>query len=137
MIIMTQMPRRPSLLAAKAVRPLLFVLGWVLLVAGIAGLVLPLVPGTVFLIGAAACFAKSSPRFESWLLNHPRLGPAILEWRRNGTIPVRAKIIAVSAMALSFVLVLHSPAPPVAHWLTGLCLAAAAIYVLTRPSTRQ
>ena len=125
----------PRLLVSKAARPFLFVLGWILLVIGIAGIVLPLLPGTVFLIGAAACFARSSPRFENWLLTHPRFGPAVVNWRAHGMIPRRAKIIAVMAMAFSFAITLYSPAPEIGKWIAGFCIAAAAIYVLTRPST--
>jgi uncharacterized membrane protein YbaN (DUF454 family) len=128
---------RPRLLAKKAVRPILFAAGCLFVVVGIAGLVLPLLPGTVFLILAAACFARSSPRFENWLVTHPQFGPSIRAWRKNGAIPLRAKIIAVVAMALSFVLTYYSGAPPVALWATGLALVAAALYVATRPSTRQ
>lgn len=125
----------PRLLAKKAVRPFLFAAGCVLLVVGIAGLVLPFVPGTVFLILAAACFARSSPRFERWLVTHPRFGPSVVAWRERGSIPLRAKIVAIGAMALSFVLTWLSGAPPVALWITGAVLAAAAVYVGTRPVT--
>lgn len=125
---------RPRLLAPKALRPLLFVVGCLFTAFGVAGLILPLVPGTLFLIIAAACFARSSPRFESWLLSHPKLGPAVVSWQETGAIPRRAKIIAISAMALSFVLTWYSGAPPIGIAVAGLCLAAAALYVGTRPS---
>lgn len=55
-------------------RIIYFCLGWVMVALGVIGLVMPLMPGAVFLIVAAACFARSSPRFEAWLLEHPTLG---------------------------------------------------------------
>jgi uncharacterized membrane protein YbaN (DUF454 family) len=125
---------RPRLLAPKALRPILFAAGCLFTAAGVAGLILPLVPGTLFLIIAAACFARSSPRFETWLLTHPQLGPAIASWQETGAIPRRAKIIAISAMALSFVLTWFSGAPPAGIAAAGVCLACAALYVGTRPS---
>jgi uncharacterized membrane protein YbaN (DUF454 family) len=85
-------PRRRPFAAIR--RRLLFGAGLVFLVAGVAGLFLPLVPGTVFLIVAAACFTRSSPRFETWLLDHPRLGPPVRRWRANGSIPRPAKAFA-------------------------------------------
>lgn len=119
----------------RILRPLLFAAGCVFVVAGIAGLFLPLVPGTVFLIIAAACFARSSPRFEAWLLNHPQLGPSIHSWRETGSIPLQAKFIAIAAMIFSFVLTVLSGVPPIAMWCTGIILTGAAIYMMTRPTT--
>jgi uncharacterized protein len=124
----------PRTFTTTAGRHLLFALGCVLLVIGIAGLVLPLLPGTIFLILAAACFARSSPRFEHWLVTHPRFGPSVVAWRETGTIPVRAKIIAISMMAVSFALTWLAHAPPIALAFAGAGLSAAAIYVGTRPS---
>jgi uncharacterized membrane protein YbaN (DUF454 family) len=129
-------PPKPRLLASKPARAVLFAVGWMLVALGIAGFVLPLLPGTPFLIAAAACFARSSPRFERWLLSHPKLGPAISNWRSHGVIPARAKYLAVAAMMLSFAMVWRSGAPPLVFWISVAALCAAALYVLTRPSAR-
>jgi uncharacterized membrane protein YbaN (DUF454 family) len=125
----------PRLLGHNFVRALLFAAGCVLLVVGIAGLVLPLLPGTVFLIIAAACFARSSPRFENWLITHPQFGPSIVAWRKTGTIPLYAKLLSIGAMLLSFGFVALS-APGSATAITGTLMAAAGLYVVTRPTTR-
>lgn len=106
--------------------------GLAFLIIGVIGLVLPLLPGTVFLILAAASFARSSPRLEEWLLNHPKLGPPVLKWRETGAIPRKAKIIACLSMAFSFGLVIVT-APPIGIVMAGLSLSAAALYVATRP----
>ncbi|WP_414652813.1 YbaN family protein [Hansschlegelia sp.] len=104
---------------------------------GVAGLILPLMPGTVFLILAAGCFTRSSPRLERWLLEHPRLGPTVVAWRRDRVIPVRAKIAAFAGMGSSLALVSVSGAPPVAIVSTAALMAAGALYVGTRPSRPQ
>lgn len=114
-------------------RPFLLAAGWLFTVLGVVGIILPLMPGTVFLILAAGCFARSSQRFEAWLLAHPMLGPRVRHWREAGTIDRRAKITALGAMALSFGVVLLSAAPPVALWASGASLLAAAAYVGSRP----
>ncbi|CAM5768038.1 YbaN family protein [Bosea minatitlanensis] len=114
-------------------RPLLFALGWVFTALGVAGLILPLMPGTVFLILAAWCFSRSSPRFEAWLVGHPTLGPHVRRWRETGAIARRAKILACGSMALSFVLLTLTPAPPIALIVTAICLIGAGIYVASRP----
>ena len=113
-------------------RPLLFTAGWAFLAVGIVGLFLPLLPGTLFLILAAACFARSSPRFEAWLLGHRHLGPPVRAWRATGAIPRRAKVIACASLVVSWLIVLAS-APALA---TVACLAvfvAVAAYLVTRP----
>lgn len=116
-----------------AMRPLYFAAGVALLVVGIVGYFVPLMPGTIFLILAAACFARSSRRLEAWLVNHPRLGPSIVAWREKGAIPRKAKIVAIGAMAVSFALVLVAHPPTAAVWVTAVLLGASALFVGTRP----
>lgn len=126
-----QPERQPT--TSPAMRPLYFVAGILLLGVGIAGYILPVMPGTIFLILAAACFARSSARLESWLLNHPKLGPAVVAWRRHGAIPRKAKVVALTAMTISFVLVVMAHPPVAALWATGLLLLGSALFVATRP----
>lgn len=114
-------------------RPMLLAAGWILTAIGVVGLVLPLMPGTIFLILAAWCFSQSSPRFEAWLLGHPRLGPQVRRWRETGSIARRVKVIACASMLLGFAILTRTSAPPIALWISGACLIAAAIYVLSRP----
>ena len=127
--------REPAPAPATGPARLLWLAAGLLLTAiGIIGLVLPVMPGTVFLIFAAACFARGSPRLEAWLLAHPRLGPSVVAWRRDGAIPVKAKIFAFAGMAFSVALVSVSAAPPIAVWSTLALVVAGAFYVGTRPS---
>ena len=77
-------------------------LGLVALALGLAGLVLPFLSTTPFMILAAACFAKSSPRLHDWLVGHPVFGPAIRDWRQYRAINRRAKRLAITAMAGAF-----------------------------------
>jgi uncharacterized membrane protein YbaN (DUF454 family) len=114
-------------------RPFLFAAGWVLTAIGVVGMILPLMPGTVFLIMAAWCFSRSSPRFEAWLLGHPRLGPQVRRWRESGTIARPVKLVACASMLLSFGILTRTSAPPIALWTAGACLLAAGIYVASRP----
>lgn len=53
------------------------------------------------MILAAACFARSSPRFERWVLNLPGVGPAVADYRSGAGMPRRAKKVAVSMMAIA------------------------------------
>lgn len=130
---MREGPDRPAD-RSRASRALWIAAGLVLCGVGIVGVILPVMPGTVFLIMAAACFARGSPRLEAWLLDHPRFGPTVVAWRRDGVIPPRAKAFAFAGMTLSVVLVALSGAPPVAVWSSIALVAAGALYVGTRPS---
>jgi uncharacterized membrane protein YbaN (DUF454 family) len=115
-------------------RPFLVGLGVLCVVIGIAGLFLPLLPGTLFLIIAAACFTRSSPRFERWLLDHPRLGPPVRRWRKTGVIPPIAKAAACTSLVVSYAIVLTSEAPGAVKVAMLPVLGGVAVYILTRPS---
>jgi len=74
-------------------------LGFVALALGIAGIVLPVLPTTPFVLLAAACFARGSQRFHDWLLGHALFGAMITEWQQYGSIPWRTKIVAIVLMS--------------------------------------
>ena len=66
----------------------------VALVLGLAGIFVPLLPTTPFLLLAAALWVRSSPRLYGWLVSHRRrLGPYIRQFREHRAIPLRAKVL--------------------------------------------
>ena len=78
--------------------------GWTSLALGTAGIPLPLLPTVPFYILAAFCFARGNPAWEQKLLDHPRYGPAIRDWRARGIIRRRGKVAATIAFAVSITL---------------------------------
>lgn len=114
-------------------RPLFFVGGILLTGLGIVGYVTPGLPGTIFLILAAGCFTRSSPRLEHWLVTHPRLGPSVAAWRDNGAIPRKIKYIAIGSMTVSFLIVLIVHMSAIWTVVVGVALLASALFVATRP----
>ncbi|KAA2237055.1 DUF454 domain-containing protein [Salinarimonas soli] len=114
-------------------RHLLFAAGWVFVGLGVLGLILPLMPGVVFFILAAACFSRSSPRFEAWLVNHRVLGPPIVSWRRTGAIPRPAKAVACLSMAASWGLLWLTSAPGFVKIGMAVLFLGLGAYVATRP----
>lgn len=110
-------------------------LGLFFVLLGIIGALLPLMPTTIFLILAAGCFARSSPRLEAWLMGHPRFGPTLIAWRRDGAIPTRAKWFACGGMLLGFAIFWWTARPGLMLELAvGLALLACACFVVSRPS---
>ena len=86
---------------SRWMRALLLVCGSVSLALGVAGIVLPVMPTTPFVLLAASCYARASPRFHGWLLGHRLFGPLILDWETHGSIPLGVKWLAVGSMAVS------------------------------------
>lgn len=115
-------------------RPIYLIAGLLLVALGIIGAFVPLMPTTIFLILAAWCFARSSTRLENWLLNHPRFGQTLRDWRDTGAISRSAKALACSGIALGFVLFWIGARPGLWLWLlVAAILAACAAFILTRP----
>lgn len=107
--------------------------GAILFALGAVGAVTPLLPTTVFWIGAVACFARSHPLLAERILAHPRYGPPLKRYRDHGVIDARGKRAALLAMAVSgaiSVLVTRSLFVSVA--VCG-CLSLVALYIATRP----
>lgn len=74
------------------------VVGWCAVGLAIAGVILPGVPTTVFVLAASYCFSRSSPRFERWLRESPWLGPPLRRYTQHGGMPREAKRAALVAM---------------------------------------
>ena len=79
-------------------RLVLIITGWLFVALGFIGVFLPVMPTTIFLIIAAACFARSSEKFYNWLLSNKYFGKFIRDYREKKGMPLRAKIIAITML---------------------------------------
>jgi hypothetical protein len=121
---------------SRLVRLVCLALGIAALLLGLAGVFLPVLPTTPFVLVAAACFAKSSARFHDAMLNHRIAGPLIREWHAHRSMPRKAKRAAYLLMAVSFgtsLLIMTSPW----HRLLLAMLGAALAYFLWRVPVRE
>ncbi len=82
----------------RALRWLLWLAGTVSLGLGIVGVVLPGLPTTPFVLLAAACYAKASPRLHAWLRAHRLFGPMVRDWEAHRSLTRRTKRIAQGTM---------------------------------------
>lgn len=117
-------------------RVLCLCLGWLMVGFAIAGVFLPLLPTTPFLLLAAGLFARASPRLERWLVEHPVFGPPLRLWREKGAIAARAKFTAVALIAASFGLFcLFSKPDAMLAVIVAAVMALPVAFILTRPSS--
>ena len=87
-----------SSLLANPTRVVFGCLGWCAVVLAAAGVVVPGLPTTVFVLAASYCFSKSSPRFAHWLCAHPWFGPSLERFVAQGGMTPSAKRHALWAM---------------------------------------
>ena len=107
--------------------------GWTNVAAGTAGIFLPLLPTTPFLLLAAWAFARSSERAHRWLHDHPRFGPFLAAWRDHRAISRRSKGVAVVSLVASVVIAAAAGVPGWALAVQILVLTGVGTYLVTRP----
>jgi uncharacterized membrane protein YbaN (DUF454 family) len=111
-----------------------FVLGWLCLAMAYVGVVTPGIPFSIFLVGAAYCFARSSKRMEHWLYNHKHFGPFLTNWENKRVFPQRAKYLMLIGMTSSLVIMMFFvPIKGVIY--SGILMALVAVWAWRYPST--
>lgn len=129
---------RPRSRLAKA---LYGVVGGIALALGIIGIFLPGLPTTPFVLLAAACFAKASPRVHQWMLQHQLIGPMLRSWEEHRSLTLRTKCVAIGSMSLMIAISIWSFSGR--PWIQVSLLALAAIgaatvlRIPTRPQENQ
>ncbi len=83
-------------------RIILITIGWLAVVLATLGVVLPLLPTTPFLLLAAWCFSRSSPRFHHWLLYRSWFGGYLRFWQQHRAMPPGAKSRALVFIIITF-----------------------------------
>lgn len=113
-------------------RPLWMAGGLLFVALGAVGAVLPILPTVPFLLVALFCFARGKPEWEQRLLDHPRWGGSLRNWREKRAISRPAKLSALVAMAVgALVTSLTLGFPWVLISLTVLIVAGS--WIWTRP----
>ena len=71
------------------------VFGYLFMGLGIAGFYLPLLPGVLFLILAAYCFMRSSPKYYNQIINNKLYGLYVKNFIEHKIIPKKIKFIII------------------------------------------
>jgi len=108
-------------------------LGWLFFAAGSVGIVVPLLPTTIFWILAAGCWVRSSPQLAERLYAHPRFGQAVRAFLERGEVSRTGKLAAAGGMAAGFTTwwLLSRPSGALALGVAAV-LAAVAVWLATR-----
>jgi uncharacterized membrane protein YbaN (DUF454 family) len=120
---------------SRSVRRIYWIVGTVLAGLGIAGIVLPVLPGMPFLILATWCYARASTRFYNWLLNHRLVGPPLHQWRSHRRMPRSVKPRAAVAVVLAFATTAIFVIEPLVLRLAWIALGLGVLWILWRVPT--
>jgi len=119
---------------ADKVRPGLLVLAYVATAFGIAGVFLPLLPATPFLLVAVWSASRGSPRVHDWIYRQPQFARILNDWHEQGAVPVSAKCVASAMMVFSWLFLLLTGHGWVALFGLGVFFACVATFLWTRPN---
>jgi uncharacterized membrane protein YbaN (DUF454 family) len=122
-------------MTSRVMKAVLIVCGTICVGLGILGIFLPLMPTTVFLLLAAACYARSSERFHRRLVEHPVLG-AYISQRRGMTTRQKVFTLALLWLTLGATMIWTARAP----WLRAVLVAIGAgvtLHVARLPAFRR
>ncbi|WP_413580762.1 YbaN family protein [Bdellovibrio sp. HCB288] len=122
----------PEVIKNPALRTAVYLLGVVSLILGVIGAFLPILPTTPFVILSAFCFVRSSPKAHGWLYNQPLFGKALSDWDQHRAISRRAKILAVSMMALSALIMWSRVNNDILNTVISLILFSVAVFIVSR-----
>ncbi|MCK9518036.1 MAG: YbaN family protein [Dehalococcoidia bacterium] len=95
---MAGLQQDPAPSSSRLTRIILRGAGGFLVALGVLGIFLPLLPTTVFLLGAAACFGKSSPGAYEWLTTNRLFGRYLREYREEKGATAGAKLFSISSL---------------------------------------
>lgn len=110
------------------IRGLLMAAGGLAMLLGIIGIFLPIMPTVPFILLAAACFGRASPRFHHWLHQHPYFGPMVQNWEERRAISRKGKYMAWSMMTFSCSMVLYRMWDT-SWWWAGIVVSAICLSV--------
>jgi len=119
------------------VRALLVVAGTLCVLLGIIGAFVPVLPTTPFLLLAAACYARSSPRFYRWLTQNRFLGAYIRNYREGRGMTALSKCVTLGILWGGIVASILTVEGLVVHIFLGLVVFAVTTHILLLPTHRH
>ena len=111
------------------------VLGFLSLGMAYVGLITPGIPYSCFVVFAAYCFAKGSPKMHAWLYNHKIFGPFLTNWGEKRVFPTKMKFFMLAMMTTSLLIMFFTGVKPIGIISTACFMALVAIWAWRFPGS--
>ena len=111
------------------------ILGFLSLGMAYVGVVTPGVPYSPFVVFAAYCFAKGSPKMHAWLYNHKLFGPFLTNWGEKRVFPLKMKYFMLAMMSTSLVIMHVTGVKPIGIISTAIFMAGVAVWAWRYPGS--
>ena len=111
------------------------VLGFCSLGMAYLGVILPGLPYSIFVVGAAYCFAKGSPKMEAWLYNHKLFGPFLIDWGQKRIFPQKMKYFMIAMMSTSLIIMYTTNVKPIGIISTAVLMLIVAVWAWRFPGS--
>jgi uncharacterized membrane protein YbaN (DUF454 family) len=118
-------------------RLLLLIGGHLSVILGIIGAVLPVVPSTPFMILAAYCYSKSSPKLHQKILNLPHIGSHVRDWEDHGLISVKAKVLSIILLGIMISFSIYFLKVTWLKIMLAVIALAISTFIFSRPSVKK
>ena len=110
------------------------ILGFISLGMAYVGLITPGIPYSIFVVFAAYCFAKGSPKMHAWLYNHKLFGPFLTNWNTKRVFPTKMKYFMLAMMSTSLIIMSFTvPVKGVVY--TGIFMFVVAVWAWRFPGS--
>jgi hypothetical protein len=120
----------------EPIRQIWFVLGLISVGLGIAGYILPVMPGTTFILIAAYCFSRSNEIWYNKLINNKYFGQTIKDFKAGLGMSLKAKITAIIMIWTSIGISFYFASNVYVRIFLIACLAVA-VYCVLRQKTKK
>lgn len=110
-------------------------LGFLSLGMAYLGVITPGLPYSIFVVFAAYCFAKGSPKMHAWLYNHKLFGPFLTNWNEKRVFPTKMKFFMLGMMSLSLTIMFFTGVKPIGIISTAVFMALVAIWAWRFPGS--
>ena len=116
----------------------LYVLGFIFLGLGIAGYILPGLPGTIFLILAASCFVRSNKKMYDLITGHKIFGKVVKDYLDTGEMPLKAKVLSIASIWIfTTISLVWSPYGIIFVIAVAIIASMGTLFIVTRPTKDQ